>query len=115
MSNQRNRPSLSTILLLVLLAVCILVPVFRWFKKERVFAIQKACISNLMYIEGAKAQAASEMGIAEGSLVTQEQISRYIKGGFASLECGAGGTYSLNPVGIDATCNIPGHHLPGPE
>jgi hypothetical protein len=40
-----------------------------------------------------------------------EDVNAYIKGGFNSLHCPAGGSYSINKVSAPPTCSITNHQL----
>jgi len=39
-------------------------------------------------------------------------LDDYIKGGFASLECPASGTYTIGDMSTDPVCSVAGHVLP---
>jgi hypothetical protein len=66
------------------------------------------CLNNLRLIDGAKAQWALEKQKPAGALLTAADLAPYLKTP-APPTCPAGGVYTLNPVGIAAICNIPGH------
>jgi hypothetical protein len=70
---------------------------------------RNACISNLRQIAGAKGIAAQELGLSAGALVRTQSLVLYMEGGWR--DCPSGGAYTVNPVGKDPTCNIPGHSL----
>lgn len=64
---------------------------------------KQACINNLRQIDGAKDRFAIESKKARGDPVYWDDIYPYfIKPG--DIECPAGGTYQVNPVGIDPEC-----------
>lgn len=65
-----------------------------------------ACAANLAVIESAKEAAAFALNLADNAVVTPEQLSPYIGGGFASLSCPAGGTYRIGPVGTPPSCSM---------
>jgi hypothetical protein len=69
------------------------------------------CVNNLRQIEGAKQQWALENGRPTGSVVGQQDVANYLPNK-AFPTCPAGGAYTLNPVGLNPLCNIPGHVLP---
>ena len=69
-----------------------------------------ACKNNLRIIEAAKAQWAAEKGKRPGALVSIAEITPYFPGG-RPPQCPGGGSYTVNPIGINALCNIPGHNL----
>jgi hypothetical protein len=77
----------------------------------RARAQQNACINNLRQIDGAKNEFALEKGKANGTVVTEDDIAPYIKGGVLPT-CPSGGKYTIGKVGETPTCSIPGHALP---
>jgi competence protein ComGC len=83
------------------------------FVKARATAQMHACINNLRIIEGAKQQWALENKKVQTDTPTAQELNSYIAGGFGSLQCPAGGVYTINAAGAEATCSIPGHTLSG--
>lgn len=69
------------------------------------------CINNLRQIDGAKQQWALEHSKPANTLVSEVNITAYLPGNTLPV-CPAGGTYTLNPVGVAPTCSVPGHQLP---
>jgi chromosome segregation ATPase len=69
-----------------------------------------ACLNNLRLLESAKQQWAADNNKPAGSLLTAAQLTQYLPGN-TMPSCPGGGVYTLNPVGITAVCNIPGHVL----
>ena len=69
------------------------------------------CVNNLRQIEGAKQQFALEAQKPRGTLVSTEDLAPYLPSK-AMPACPAGGVYTLNPIGLNPICNIPGHVLP---
>jgi len=69
---------------------------------------QAWCYNNLRKIDAAKQQLALELGLTNGSVVTLQQISKYINGGSESLKCFDGGTYIIGPIGTEPRCTIHG-------
>jgi len=69
------------------------------------------CINNLRQIEVAKQQWAAANGRPNGSLVNAPDIAGYFPTK-AVPSCPGGGIYTLNPIGINPICNIPGHVVP---
>lgn len=68
-----------------------------------------ACERNLLMIEGAKEQFAIEHdGQAPSTL--GDLIPAYISN---EPDCPSGGTYTLGDMQVTASCNQPGHHMPG--
>lgn len=82
------------------------------FVKARDTSMQNACINNLRIIDSAKQQWALENNKKESDAPTAQDISPYIKGGFESLHCPAGGTYTIGAVTNPPTCTVSGHALP---
>lgn len=79
------------------------------FAKNRTVAQTKTCMDNLVQIESAKQQWALETEKTDGDIVTDADLfgpTLYLKN---KPVCAAGGVYTLNPIGINATCTIPGH------
>ena len=72
---------------------------------------QAACINNLRQVAGAKEQFALEAQKQRGALVSTDDLSPYFPNK-AVPACPGGGVYTLNPIGLNPICNIPGHVLP---
>jgi hypothetical protein len=72
---------------------------------------RNACINNLRQIDAAKNEWALEKSKANGTLVTEADITPYLVGGKLPT-CPSGGTYTIGKVGEKPTCSIPGHELP---
>jgi hypothetical protein len=70
-----------------------------------------ACINNLRLIDAAKQQWAAAKGKPNGALLTAADLAPYLPNNTLPA-CPASGVYTLNPVGIGALCNIPGHAVP---
>ena len=69
------------------------------------------CINNLRQIDVAKQVWATDKQKPPGTLLTAADLAPYL-GPNGLPVCPAAGVYTLNPVGIPAICNIPGHVLP---
>ena len=82
------------------------------FVKARDTAMQNACINNLRQIDAAKQQWALENSKKSDDVPTAQDLNPFIKGGYASLHCPAGGTYTIGPVNQAPVCSIPRHELP---
>jgi hypothetical protein len=95
-------------ILVIPLMIAIAVPNFI---KARDTAMRNACINNLRQIEAAENQWAMENSKTTKDTPTPQDLDKYIKGGFASLHCPAGGTYVIGPVGQAPTCSVPNHKL----
>lgn len=70
-----------------------------------------ACLHQLRQIDGAKQQWALENRKPVGTQPTWDELAAYLKDGVLPA-CPAGGSYTLNPVGMSPTCSLPGHALP---
>jgi hypothetical protein len=79
------------------------------FVKARATSQQNACINNLRQIDAAKNEWALEKGKRSTDVPTKEDISPYLH---SWPVCPAGGTYTINAVGEQPVCSIPGHRLP---
>jgi hypothetical protein len=69
------------------------------------------CINNLRQIDGAKQQFALENQKPAGALVSTDDLAPYLPNKTVPA-CPAGGVYTLNPIGLNPICNIPGHVMP---
>ena len=76
------------------------------FMKARTTSQQNACINNLRQIESGKEQWALAAQVAQGASVVSTAVEAYMK---KIPVCPAGGVYSYNKMGTDATCSITGH------
>jgi regulator of replication initiation timing len=70
-----------------------------------------ACISNLRQIDAAKQQWAVENNKSDDAIPTALELLPYLRDAIFPA-CPAGGTYTINAVGVPPTCSIPGHVLP---
>jgi len=69
------------------------------------------CVNNLRQIEGAKQQWALEHNRPAGSLVGVQDLAPYFPNKTFPV-CPGGGAYTINTIGLNAMCNLPGHALP---
>ena len=83
------------------------------FVRARNTAQRNACINNLRQIDGAKQQWALEYKKETADTPTPQQLDAYLRMGFSSLKCPAGGVYTINAVGEKPTCSIPRHDISG--
>jgi hypothetical protein len=72
-------------------------------------ASQQSCVSNLKLIHNAKDAYSMAKSLGKGAVVSADQISFYIKGGFESRVCPEGGKYSICPVGEKPNCSLKIH------
>jgi prepilin-type N-terminal cleavage/methylation domain-containing protein len=81
------------------------------FIKARVRARQQLCIENLSQIESAKQIWGVEHAKKDGDVPTEAELvgaDLYMK---KKPVCPAGGSYTMNAIGANASCNIDGHLL----
>ena len=71
--------------------------------------LRDSCVHNLQWIVGAKDALVHEQGLKPGTIVSTETVAAYVVDGWRN--CPAGGRYTVNPIGKNPTCNIPGHSL----
>jgi len=85
------------------------------FMRAREISQYNACISNLSMIDSAKEQAMMEIPtLRVGDEVDPDTIAPFLRGGFESMICPAGGEYTIHPAGREPECS---HHgtLPPPS
>ncbi len=80
------------------------------FVNARKTSQKNACINNLRQVDGSKEQWAMESNAGAGATVVSSNIASYIKGGMPT--CPASGTYAINILGENPTCDEGGHVLP---
>jgi prepilin-type N-terminal cleavage/methylation domain-containing protein len=80
------------------------------FSKARSTTQKNACISNLRQIDGAKQMWATEFRKTDNDVPTESDIGAYLKGN-KMPDCPANGTYSVQSVAQNPTCDIPGHEI----
>jgi len=80
------------------------------FVRARNTAQMNACINNLRQIDGAKHSWALEQKKSDGDAATAADISGFLRPG--TLQCPAGGTYTINALDKDPACSLPTHRLP---
>jgi prepilin-type N-terminal cleavage/methylation domain-containing protein len=86
------------------------------FVKARNTAQKNSCINNLRQIDGGKQQWALETKQTDTAVPATNDIANYLKNNLWP-HCPASGSYSLNAVNTDPTCNLStsgGHQLPTP-
>jgi hypothetical protein len=102
---------LSIVLSIVLVPMMIAIAIPS-FVKAKAEAQKVVCIGNLRQIEGAKQQWAQENKKQPTDSPTAADLDPYLKSGFSSLVCPAGGTYAIKAAGETPTCSVAGHQLP---
>jgi chromosome segregation ATPase len=71
----------------------------------------ETCLNNLRLIEAAKQQWALDNSKTDDDIPTVLELLPYFRDDVFPA-CPAGGTYTINAVGVLPTCSIPGHVLP---
>jgi hypothetical protein len=71
----------------------------------------ETCLNNLRLIEAAKQQWALDNSKTDDDIPTALELLPYFRDDVFPA-CPAGGTYTINAVGVLPTCSIPGHVLP---
>jgi len=66
------------------------------------------CYFNLRRIDGAKEELIHRTNLANGNVMTSEELSPLIEGGFRSLEYYEHGVYIIGPVGTEPRCSVHG-------
>jgi hypothetical protein len=76
-----------------------------------------ACIGNLRQLEGAKSQVAINLDLKkDDTMDSEERLKEFFGLLDGQMECPSGGTYTINPIGVEATCSLGesmNHQLPG--
>jgi hypothetical protein len=80
------------------------------FMQAKTQASHHSCINNLRQMETAKEQCALAMKKNEGDAILESEAVQYLRGSKLPV-CPQGGKYTLNPVGRNCECSIPGHKL----
>lgn len=78
--------------------------------EKRAAADRDACIRNLHELDTAKQKWALENNKTDVDVPTARDLLPYLPNGLFPV-CPAGGTYSINAVGLPPTCSIPGHAI----
>lgn len=77
------------------------------FIRSRESSRRNACIANLKKMDGAKEQWAMDNRAAAGATVTMADIATtYLKCPATGPECPAGGTYTVDNVGVNPSCSL---------
>ena len=76
------------------------------FSKMRSDAQKIACHAQLKQIDGSKEMWAEQEKRADGDTPSESQVGAYFKDGMPT--CPGGGSYTIAPVGADATCSVHG-------
>jgi competence protein ComGC len=93
------------------LALAVFVPSFA---KAREATQKRICLNNLKRIGGAKEVWALRNNKDTNSTPTMQDLTPFLTGNIATLRCPAGGTYSINRVGVPPSCSIASHDLFNP-
>ncbi len=76
--------------------------------RARDTAQQRTCIENLTRLEGVKQQWGAEKKKDNNDVPAVSDVEPYLK---KMVGCPSGGIYSLNALGVRASCTIAGHTL----
>lgn len=90
------------VVLMIPLMAAIAIPSF---VKARDVSQRNACVNNMRMVDSAKEQAAMAHRYSDGDVAPEEQVSDYLRGGFAGRICPKGGAYTIKPVGQDPECS----------
>ena len=74
-------------------------------------ALAPACIATLRALEVAKHMWAADNARIAGSVPTVADLQPYLRAVLPA--CPSGGTYSINALGVFASCSVPGHVFNG--
>ena len=83
------------------LLIAVAVPNFSKMRKD---AQKTACHAQLKQIDGSKEMWAEQEKRADGDTPSESQVRAYFKDGMPT--CPGGGSYTIAPVGADATCSV---------
>lgn len=104
--------TLIEIMVVVLVIALLLMIAIPQFLTARHTAQKKTCLANLKEIEYGKEIRAIDKKMVAGDPVTMADLwPDYIRSP-GIPQCPAGGTYTINPIGVPPTCSIPDHTLP---
>ena len=81
------------------------------FVQARTTARTNSCINNLRLIDASKEQYALENDKDSATTPVEADLTAYLKGA-ALPTCPASGTYTIDAIGTDPTCDQAGHALP---
>jgi hypothetical protein len=105
-----SRNQLACIAAIICICGALLAVVIPKFVQARKIAIVSACINYLTQIDGAKEQWAFEHHAKIGDVVKTNDIAPYLYKGKIP-NCPDGGIYTINPIGSNPVCSVPGHSL----
>ncbi len=83
------------------LLIAVAVPNFSKMRKD---AQKTACHAQLKQIDGSKEMWATQEKRADGDTPSDSQLGVYFKDGMPT--CPGGGSYTIGPVGSDASCTV---------
>ncbi|MGQ9456524.1 MAG: competence type IV pilus major pilin ComGC [Armatimonadota bacterium] len=111
---RRGGFTLVEIMIVVLIISVLLSIAIPNFMRARETSRAKSCCSNLRQIETAKEQWAMDNKASDGDEVTGG-INTLVAQGYLKQtpKCPSGGTYTINPIGTNATCSFAVGKAPG--
>lgn len=92
------------------LLILLLLAIIAWpsFIKARDKSRTLACHNQMYQIDVAKEQFGQDAKLTDGAVLTADQISPYIRGGWKALHCPSGGQYTIGKLGEDVRCSVHG-------
>lgn len=72
----------------------------------------ETCIANLRFLDAVKEWSGMLQGLSNHAEISLEPLREHVAGDIGQITCPDGGIYTLNPLGSDPACSLPGHVLP---
>jgi prepilin-type N-terminal cleavage/methylation domain-containing protein len=105
--SRRSGFTLIEVVIVVMILVIILEISVPSFLRARQTAHRNTCVGTLKQIDQAKEEWAMDNGAPQGAAVLMSDIGGvYIRSPATGPICPGGGSYTVNPVGTDPTCNL---------
>ncbi len=107
--NQQKGFTLVEIMIVVAIIALLAAIAIPSFMKSRADSRKSACVNNLRLIDHAKQQlATASQTIVDSTVPVWTDISPYFKGGVGVPICRQGGTYAINAITSNPTCDYNG-------